>query len=260
MTPVEIEGVRINLPSLGASVREALARAGRGQGFALFTLNLDHLVKLRNDPGFVRAYAQADLVSADGAPVVWLARREDASVERAAGADMVEPLCGGAAKAGLGVYVVGPGPAAQAAAIDTLKSRYVGLNIAGAETPMVPADLSAFDVAGLAGRINATGARLCFLCLGAPKQELLAAALKPLCPSVGFLCVGAALDFISSEAVRAPGWMQRSGLEWVWRLVGDPRRLGARYAQCAVLFSGLAVRALLRPAPRRADPALEAVR
>ena len=67
MTPVEIEGVRINLPTLAASVREALARAGRGQGFALFTLNLDHLVKLRSDPGFVRAYAQADLVSADGA-------------------------------------------------------------------------------------------------------------------------------------------------------------------------------------------------
>ena len=55
MTPVEIEGVRINLPTLAASVREALARAGRGQGFALFTLNLDHLVKLRSDPGFVRA-------------------------------------------------------------------------------------------------------------------------------------------------------------------------------------------------------------
>ena len=257
MTPVEIEGVRINLPTLAASVREALARAGRGQGFALFTLNLDHLVKLRSDPGFVRAYAQADLVSADGAPVVWLARREDASVERAAGADMVEPLCEGAARAGLGVYVVGPGPAAQARALEVLKDRHPGLNIAGAETPMVPADLAAFDIAGLADRINASGARLCFLCLGAPKQELLAAALKPLCPSVGFLGVGAALDFISAQVVRAPGWMQRSGLEWVWRLIGDPRRLGLRYAQCALLFTGLAARALLRPAGRRPAPVLE---
>lgn len=258
MTSVEIEGVRINLPTLAASVREALARAGRGQGFALFTLNLDHLVKLRNDPAFVHAYAAADLVSADGAPVVWLARREDRSVERAAGADMVEPLCAGAAKAGLGVYIVGPGPAAQATAIETLKGRHAGLNIAGAETPMVPADLSAFDVAALARRINASGARLCFLCLGAPKQELLAAALKPLCPAVGFLGVGAALDFISNKVVRAPGWMQRSGLEWVWRLMGDPRRLGLRYAQCAVLFAGLAVRALLKPAPRRPAHVLEA--
>ena len=106
----------------------------------------------------------------------------------------------------------------------------------------------------------ASGAGICFIALGAPKQELFAHAAVERQTGVMFICIGAALDFISTEVVRAPGWMQRSGLEWVWRLIGDPRRLGARYAQCALLFGGLAIRALLRPAPRRADPALEAAR
>ena len=118
---------------------------------------------------------------------------------------------------------------------------------------MVPGDdmgLGAdFDVAGLAARINASGARLCLLCLGAPKQELLAEALHRRCPSVGFLGVGASLDFIAGEVSRAPRWMQKTGLEWTWRLLSQPRRLGLRYARCALLFGELAARALIQRRP-----------
>jgi N-acetylglucosaminyldiphosphoundecaprenol N-acetyl-beta-D-mannosaminyltransferase len=244
---VVIEGVTINLPTLQAATDAALARAKAGRGFALFTLNLDHLVKLRASPDFAAAYGRAALVTADGWPIVWLAQRQGARPDRASGADMVLPVCAGAVAQGSSIYFVGPGPQAQTAALDILKRRFPALAVAGAETPEFPpaetaADLAAFDLDALAERINASGAALCFLSLGAPKQELLADALSRRCPKVGFLCVGAALDFISGTVQRAPLWMQRGKLEWFWRLIGDPKRLTARYARCGLLFLGLVAR------------------
>jgi exopolysaccharide biosynthesis WecB/TagA/CpsF family protein len=244
---VVIEGVTINLPTLQAATDAALARARAGRGFALFTLNLDHLVKLQTSPDFRAAYASAALVTADGWPIVWLAQRQGAHPMRASGADLVAPVCEGAERQGSPIYFVGPGPQAQAAALDILKARFPRLAVAGAEAPRFPsgetaADLEAFDLDGLADRITASGAALCFLSLGAPKQELLADALSRRCPKVGFLCVGAALDFISGQVRRAPLWMQRGKLEWLWRLVSDPKRLTVRYARCGVLFLRLIAR------------------
>ena len=244
---VVIEGVTINLPTLDAATHAVLARARAGQGFALFTLNLDHLVKLQTSPDFRAAYERAGLVTADGWPIVWLAQRQGAQPDRASGADLVLPVCEGAASQGSPIYFVGPGPKAQAAALDILKARFPALRVAGAEAPVFPAaetaaDLAAFDLDALADRITASGAELCFLSLGAPKQELLADALSRRCPTVGFLCVGAALDFISGTVRRAPLWMQRGKLEWFWRLVNDPKRLTARYARCGLLFLGLVAR------------------
>ena len=256
--PPVIEGVCINLATQNDAIEAAITRAARGDGFSLFTLNLDHLVKLRASAAFRRAYGSAGLISADGAPIVWLARRQGAAVERTTGADLVEPLSAQAAARGLSVYVVGPGPIAQEAGLARLKATYPDLIIAGAETPMVPGDdnglAPTFDVDALAERINVSGARLCLLCLGAPKQELLAEALNRRCPTVGFLGVGAALDFIAGEVSRAPRWMQVTGLEWTWRLISQPRRLGLRYARCALLFGELAIKSMIRqdrdpPAP-----------
>lgn len=242
-----VEGVRINLPTLEAAAATALRQAKAGKGFTLFTVNLDHLVKLTSHQTFQAVYRRATFVTADGWPVVWLARRQNAQLERATGADLVEPLCEAAAQAGVGVYFIGPGPSAQAGALEILAARYAGFTVSGKETPMLPGDgsnLDAAEVAAMAARINASGATLCFVSMGAPKQEILADALAARCPRVGFICVGAALDFIAGQASRAPQWVQRAKLEWFWRLANDPRRLAARYAQCAVLFAGLALKSL----------------
>lgn len=251
---VAIADAHVNLPTLTASLSEAVERAGRGEGFTLFTLNLDHLVKLKKNDDFRAAYGRADLVSADGWPVVWLSKKLGARSKRACGADMVEPLCEAAADRGMGVFFVGPGVSAQKVALDSLRRRHPSLIIAGAEAPRLQAGFRpdapaltphAFSVDALAQRINASGARFCFVSMGAPKQEVLADALASRCPTVGFLCVGAALDFISNETVRAPLWMQRMNLEWLWRLAGDPRRLTGRYVQCVVRLVELAVPTLL---------------
>jgi exopolysaccharide biosynthesis WecB/TagA/CpsF family protein len=248
-----LAGVGINLPTLAAAAAEAARRAALGQGFLLFTLNLDDLVKVRTIAPFRAVYRRADLVTADGWPIVWLAAREGTRVERACGADLVEPLCHAAAKRGLGVYFIGPGPAAQTRAIEVLGRRIAGLQIVGAEAPQIPSGadpsiLQTVDVEGIAARLIVSGARLCFVSLGHPKQGYLAEALAARCPAVGFVCVGAALDFIAGSIRRAPRWVQGARLEWLWRFVSEPRRLGPRYAVCASVFLRLA----LAMTPRRA--------
>jgi exopolysaccharide biosynthesis WecB/TagA/CpsF family protein len=123
--------------------------------------------------------------------------------------------------------------------------------IAGAETPHVGLGDVEFERLAMAERIRASGAHLCLVALGAPEQELLADALAPHCPSVGFLCIGAALNFIGGHTRRAPLWMQRGGLEWLWRLGADPYRLAARYAACAYVFLLLGIGVDVVPAEER---------
>lgn len=242
--------VLVNLISMPQTLQTISQRALARQGFTLFTVNLDHIVKLGSSETFRAAYARADFVSADGWPIVWVMKRAGHDVERTAGADLLEPVCRLAADNGLPMYFVGPGPASQAAGLDVLRQRYPRLGIAGAETPKVVEPIDPQLVAGMAQRINASGARICVLSLGAPKQELLADALRRSCPEVGFLCIGAALDFISGHAIRAPLWMRRAKLEWFWRMINDPRRLTSRYALSALALAKLATPRLFPAAPR----------
>jgi len=232
-----VAGLRVNVATLSEAVELAIAKAVEGKGFTFYTLNLDHIVKLRRSAVFRSAYRRATFVSADGWPIVRLANRaarpEGRKIERTAGADIVEPLLSAAAERDLPIYLIGPAPEAQAEAIDALRQRLPALRIVGAEAPAIEAGDPHFDRLGMARRIQASGARLCVVSLGAPKQELLADALLAHCPSVGFVCAGAALDFIAERMRRAPEWMRDRGLEWLWRLVCEPLRLGPRYAACA---------------------------
>ena len=248
-----VAGIGLNVASIPQAVDLAIDYAAQGKGFTFHTLNLDHVAKLRSSGAFRSAYRRATFVCADGWPIAWLANRAAGRrlFERAAGADLIEPLLQAAAERGLSVYLVGPGPRAQAAAVAELKRSAPGLVIAGAETPHVGLGDLEFERLAMAERIRASGANLCLVALGAPKQELLADALAPHCPSVGFLCIGAALNFIGGHTRRAPPWMRRGGLEWLWRLGTEPYRLGARYAACAYVFLLLGIGLDVVPAEER---------
>lgn len=238
-----IDGRGVNVATLAEAVRLAADSAARGVGFTLFTLNLDHLVKLRAEPDFARAYDRATFVTADGWPIAWLARRQGAArVERATGADLVDPLCAEAARRGIAAHFFGSSDATLAKAEQVLSARHPGLVLAGREAPPMgfdPLSLAA-DEAG--ARIAASGAGLCFVAFGAPKQELFAARMAQRYPQIGFVCIGAALDFIAGEKTRAPAAFQRLGLEWAWRLMSEPRRMASRYARCAAVFADVTLR------------------
>ena len=247
-----IDGQKLNIGAQADAIRLSIARLCAGEGFTLFTLNLDHLVKRRSAPAFRSAYDNATFVTADGAPIVALARRQGAHIARATGADLVEPLCAAAARHGLPVCFYGSRQDILDAAARRLAAAHPGLAVAASMAPpqgFDPASAQALaDMAALAG----SGARLCFVALGAPKQELFAARMAALHPGIGFVCIGAALDFVAGAQKRAPAFFQRTGMEWAWRLACEPRRLAMRYLGCALLLADVALldplRALFSPA------------
>jgi exopolysaccharide biosynthesis WecB/TagA/CpsF family protein len=233
-----IDGQSINIATLDQAVEAAVSRARAGRGFRFFTLNLDHLVKRREDARFRAAYREAELISADGAPVAWLARRQTSGIRRTTGADLVEPLSRAAAEAGIPIALYGSTLEALQRAAEHLARLAPGLAIAHLEAPPFGFDPTSKEAEAAAERIAASGARIVFVALGAPKQEFFASHVSGRMPGLGLVCIGAALDFLAGTQTRAPVLLQRTGLEWLWRLAGNPARFAARYAKCvAVLFS-----------------------
>jgi exopolysaccharide biosynthesis WecB/TagA/CpsF family protein len=209
------------------------------KGFAVATLNLDHLVKLRRDPAFRAAYAAQTHVVADGNPVVWLHRLAGHPVDLVPGSELIEPLVAMAARLGVPVALLGSTAQTLALASARLQADHPGLRVAGCIAPP-----QGFDPAGPSGEaaltaLAATGARLCLVALGAPKQEVLAARGLQMLPETGFVSIGAGLDFIAGTQKRAPLWMRRIAMEWLWRMALSPGRLARRYLDCALILPGL---------------------
>jgi exopolysaccharide biosynthesis WecB/TagA/CpsF family protein len=239
-----IDGQAINIATLDQAVEAAMNRARAGRGFRFFTLNLDHLVKRREDARFRAAYRNAELISADGAPVAWLARRQAEGIRRTTGADLVEPLSRAAAEAGIPIALYGSTKDALQRAAEHLAHLAPGLVIAHVEAPPFGFDPTSREAEAAAERIAASGARIVFVALGAPKQELFASHLAARVPGLGLVCIGAALDFLAGTQIRAPLPFRRAGLEWLWRLSTNPTRLAARYARCIAILVALVLGAV----------------
>ena len=237
---VYIDGWRVNVQDQASAVRAVMKAIECGEGSTFFTLNLDHLVKLRRDAKFRDSYRNATFVSADGAPVVNIGRRTWKGLQRATGADLMLPLCLAAADAGYPVFLFGSSDDVLQGTAKVLAAATGGrIAIAGSVAP--PRN---FDPEGdLADRyieaIRQSDCRLCFVLLGAPKQEIFAARAQRRGLNCCFTCVGGAADFLSGQTIRAPLSFQRFGLEWLWRLVHEPRRLGLRYVRCALLLADM---------------------
>lgn len=246
------ETVVVNTPSRSALLAEIEARLGAGQGFSVATLNLDHVVKLRRDPVFRRAYAAMSHVTADGNPIVWLSRLAGYRLDLAPGSELVEPVAAAAARAGAPVAFLGSTAAALERAEAALVRRHPGLAVAARIAPPMGFDPEGPAADAAIETLAASGARVCFLALGAPKQEILAARAQERLPQVGFLSVGAGLDFVAGTQVRAPALVRAFAAEWLWRLGTDPRRLARRYALCLAILPRLAREALVSRGSSRA--------
>lgn len=236
--------ITVNIPTRGALVTELRRRFAAQEGFALATVNLDHLVKMRASEAFTRAYAAQNLVVADGWPIVALSRLARRPVDLMPGSDQVLPLCRLAAECGVRIGLLGSTAETLAAARTALTGQVPGLTVAFTHAPPMGFDPQGAAAAGLLKELEKTGIGLCFLALGAPRQEELAARGRALAPSVGFASIGAGLDFLSGRQHRAPRWLRRMGMEWLWRALSSPRRLIPRYARCFAILPGQVLHAL----------------
>lgn len=232
------EQIAVNVASLAALEAGVMACFAAGQGFALATLNLDHLAKLTTDADFRAAYAAQDLVTADGNPIVWMAGLAGRPVALLAGADLILPLLRWSVRAGVPVGLVGSTADSLARATVALCQAVPGVNIVAQIAPpmgFVPEGKAADAVLDL---LQARDVRLCLVALGAPKQERLAARGRQRTPAIGFAGIGAGLDFLSGHQTRAPIWVRRMALEWLWRMVSDPRRMTWRYLRAGLILPG----------------------
>ena len=241
---VKSQRVQVNVTTWAGLKARVAERLARREGFALATINLDHLVKLRTSAEFRAAYAAQDMIVADGNPIVWMSRLAGKPVELIPGSDAILPMCRIAARQGVSVALVGSTDAALQGASSYLERAVQGLQVSTCIAPPFGFDPQGDDAVAILDQLSTAGVGLCFVALGAPKQEIFCAAGRIHAPEIGFASIGAGLDFFAGTQQRAPAWARRFALEWLWRAVNSPKRLVPRYARCIAILPGQIVAAI----------------
>jgi N-acetylglucosaminyldiphosphoundecaprenol N-acetyl-beta-D-mannosaminyltransferase len=235
--------IAVTHPDASSVLAEVAQRLRAGNGFALATINLDHLVKLGAHAGFRAAYALHDIVVADGNPIVWLSRLARRPVSLTTGSDLILPLVRVAANERRPVVLFGSSLAALEGAARALRLAVPDVIIAHTIAPEQGFDPKGEAAKSALRQMAKDGPCLCLVALGAPKQEEFAALGRELAPQVGFASVGAGVDFLSGQQIRAPMWARRLALEWLWRAMQSPKRMVPRYLNCAAILPGQGWRA-----------------
>jgi N-acetylglucosaminyldiphosphoundecaprenol N-acetyl-beta-D-mannosaminyltransferase len=187
------------------------------------------VMESQRDEAIRRIHNRAGLVTPDGMPMVWLSRLNGhADVEQVCGSDLMAACCARSVSGGHRHFFYGGGAGVAQRLADRLCSRYPGLRVAGTYTPPFGTVSGALDQA-IVGEINAAGPDIVWVGLSTPKQERWMDAHVGRLNAPALIGVGAAFDFHAGLKQRAPRWMQRSGLEWLFRLGAEPRRLWRRY-------------------------------
>ncbi len=240
----QVLGTRVHALSPDAAVEAVLSRAGEAAGGAVAFCNVHMVVSARREPALADALRSFELVLPDGAPVAATLRRAGyIAQERVDGPGFMWAACAAAARAGVGVYFYGSTAQTLAQLSVRLHAAFPQLVIAGTRAPPFR-PLSDAEFGDDLQHIVSSGARLVFVGLGCPRQELWMARARPQLGAV-LLGVGAAFDFHAGVKARAPAWMQRAGLEWLHRLAHEPRRLAGRYLVTNSVFLAASVRAAL---------------
>jgi N-acetylglucosaminyldiphosphoundecaprenol N-acetyl-beta-D-mannosaminyltransferase len=185
-------------------------------------------IEARSDPSYRDLLNRGDLNLPDGAAVAWASRLSGTPAKRLSGTEGLRLVVHWGIDRGLRHYFFGGSPEALRLMQQRLREEEPDIDIVGAESPPYR-PLSDAEVAEAVERMHAVGAQAVWVGLGAPKQDLMAARLRVLDAAPTIFCVGAAFDFVAGVVPRAPLWMQRSGLEWLFRLGSDPHRLWRRY-------------------------------
>jgi N-acetylglucosaminyldiphosphoundecaprenol N-acetyl-beta-D-mannosaminyltransferase len=224
---IDIIGVPFDVVSFDETVeciRQAVIHEKRIQ---VVPGNIDFVMKARRDSIFAEELTRADLVIADGVPIVWAASLLDTPLRgRVSGTDLVWSCAAVSADTGSAVALIGGMPGVAERAADKMRQKYPSASLFVIPTPC---PLGAEESAEVVRQIQAVHAKILLVALGAPRQERWVQSNMELCQANVGIGIGSAFDIISGDMPRAPGWMKDNGLEWLYRLKQDPRRLAKRY-------------------------------
>lgn len=235
---VDLMGLEVDRMTAREVVEAVSAELDRGRGGWVITPNLDHLRAFRRSPELRRHFRDANLVVADGMPLVWASRLQRTPLpERVAGSNLIWALSKEAAVEGASVYLVGGSPGTADAAAGVLREAAPGLEVAGAHCPPLGFEEDGTELQRVESAVAAAKPDLVYVGLPLDKQVALIPRLRERLPRAWFLGLGISFSFVCGEVARAPTWMQTMGLEWVHRLTQEPRRLARRYLVEGLPFS-----------------------
>ncbi|BBO68073.1 acetyl-mannosamine transferase [Desulfosarcina alkanivorans] len=214
------------------------------------TPNAQHIVLLQKDAAFYQIYRQAFLVVPDGVPLLWSAKLLGTPLQgRVNGTDLFERLCQVSAEKGFRVFLLGGRPGAAKAAARLLQSRNPDLEIVGTHCPPYGFENSQEELRLINSKIKTLDPDILFVGLGAPKQEKW---IYSNCQEIGVpisIGIGVSFELVSGMVKRAPKPMQQLGLEWLFRLFMEPRRLWKRYVLGNTIFLWLVIKQRFRMFP-----------
>lgn len=233
----------INLPIALDTIEDWITR--REPNYVCVT-GVHGVMESHRSPELREIHNRAGLVTPDGMPLVWLSRLMGFhEAARVYGPDLMLAICERSIARGWRHFLYGGAPGVPELLAKKLSERFPGIEIAGMYSPPFR-PLSATEDRDVVARINDSGADIVWVGLSTPKQERWMAAHRAALNVPVLVGCGAAFDFHAGLKAQAPRWIQRSGLEWMFRLLSEPRRLGPRYLVNNPLFVGLIIRQLLR--------------
>ena len=239
-----ILGMRVNALTYETATRQILDWARLGESRYVCVASVHMVMEAFDSDEFRRTVNGADLVTSDGRPLVWALNSLGArGASQVRGTDLTAHVAERAARERIPIGLYGGTPELLESFVRILELRYPGIRVACQIAPPFR-PLTPEEDEEVTARIIDSGARILFVGIGCPKQERWMAAHKNRIPAV-VLGVGAAFDFHTGRIRQAPRWMQAAGLEWLFRLMMDPRRLWKRYARHNPRFVGLFLLQLL---------------
>jgi N-acetylglucosaminyldiphosphoundecaprenol N-acetyl-beta-D-mannosaminyltransferase len=228
---VQLSGLEFADISADQCVNLVVREKGEGRGGWIITANTDFLWQAHNDARLASLYKSADIVVADGMPVIWASRLQGSPLVhgRVCGSDLIFSLPAACARAGLSIFLLGGIDDIADRTESTLTSLFPGLKIAGKYSPPFGFEKDPSEYATMKAVLREAQPDVVLVALGAPKSELLIEQLRESSPNSWWMGVGAAFEFACGARKRAPQFMQRTGTEWLYRMAQDPARLARRY-------------------------------
>lgn len=225
-----VGGVAVDPLTEDEVVERVGAELEQGRGGHVVTPNVDICRAVTRDPELRDLVGSAEIVVADGMPLVWASRLLRTPIpQRVTGADLIWSLSKMAARRGFSVYLLGGPPGVAVRAAEELTSWYPRLTVCGTDAPPYGFETTHDGLAPVSRRLIAAHPKIVFVGLGFPKQDRFIAGVRHALPGTWFVGCGSAIAFAAGTVPRAPEWMQDAGIEWVFRLVTEPGRLARRY-------------------------------
>ena len=207
------------------------------------TPNVDHIIQLERGGELVEAYKHADLIITDGKPLIWISKLYGTPIkEKISGSDLFPRLCKLAAKRGYKMFFLGAAEGVAAKAAENLKKRFPGLQVVGTYSPPKGFENNDVEMGKIKAMIKSSQPHILIVALGCPKQEFFIHRNKEDLGVPLSLGLGASLDFEAGYIKRAPKWMADHGLEWLYRITQDPKRLAKRYFIDDIKIINLAIK------------------